>query len=85
MMRWAAVGALAIGLLMGAILLSSLVVPSTGTMCDGAPEWMVPDDYAGGGCVAVRPFYEALLPGNWGEWRNVCLGMCASVEDVYHR
>lgn len=49
--------------------------------CDGTvPLWMVPDDYDGGGCVALRPFWEAMLPWHWGEWREVCLGMCLDLD-----
>jgi hypothetical protein len=51
--------------------------------CDGTvPLWMLPDDYDGGGCVALRPFWEGLLPWHWSGWREVCLGMCLDM-DIY--
>lgn len=44
--------------------------------CDGTvPAWMIPDDYDGSGCVQIRPWWEAWLPGN-EDHSMVCLGLC---------
>jgi hypothetical protein len=55
-----------------------LVYPFRTVQCDGSvPEWMIPSDYDGGGCVELRPAWEANLPWNAGKTELVCLGMCA--------
>lgn len=51
--------------------------PNQVGQCDGfVPEWWVPDDYDGGGCVEVQPNLIGLGPWNWGKWREVCIGLC---------
>jgi hypothetical protein len=51
--------------------------PNQMGVCDGeVPEWMIPDDYNGEGCVEMQQNLVGLAPWNWGKWRQVCLGMC---------
>ena len=55
-----------------------LANPFSTIQCDGdVPEWMIPSDYDDGGCVELRPAWEANLPWNAGKTELVCLGMCA--------
>jgi hypothetical protein len=44
-------------------------------VCDGVVErWMIPEDYSGGGCVTLPPWWEHLVPGHNTE--RVCLTAC---------
>ena len=79
--RWAILLAITAAIAVG----GSLLAPPTGSMCDGSyPEWMIPDDYDGGGCLDVGPatFLGGLLPWNWGA-RVVCIGLCTNLQEVY--
>jgi hypothetical protein len=43
--------------------------------CDGSvPAWMITDDYAGSGCVELKPAWQGWLPGT--DHTPVCLGLC---------
>jgi hypothetical protein len=74
--------AVALGLLVIAgLFAASYIGLGRVAQCDGSvPKWMVPDDYDGGGCVELRPFWEGGLPWNIGDWEHYCLGMC--LDDV---
>lgn len=57
---------------MGVLVLGLLLfVPMPG-FCDGnAPEWQP----APGGCTAVTPLWEFLVPWHWGA-PDRCIGLC---------
>ena len=72
--RWIAAGVLAVVLTFAEYLLYEFVAV-TSFQCDGhVPEWMIPDD-CDGGCLELRPSWEARLPWNSGRTHPACLGM----------
>lgn len=64
------------------VVVASIIPTAMGAhqvMCDGVAEmWMIPEDYDGGGCIALPPWWEHLVPGH--DTRRVCLSMC--LQDI---
>lgn len=62
----------------GLLVMLAVVIPTMGTrqvVCDGVVErWMIPEDYAGGGCVMLPLWWEHMVPGH--DTERVCLGVC---------
>lgn len=63
----------------GLLVMLAVVIPtamgSRQVECDAIVErWMIPEDYAGGGCVMLPPWWEHLVPGH--DTGRVCLSMC---------
>jgi hypothetical protein len=64
---------------MGLLVLLAVIIPMSGVsrqvVCDAVVErWMIPEDYAGSGCVMLPPWWEYLESGH--DTERVCLSMC---------